>query len=171
MLARCSIEHAPEILAIFNEAIATSTALYDYEPRTLASMGKWFETKESGNFPVIGSFAADGSLAGFATYGTFRAFAGYKYSVEHSVYVRADKRGHGLGKILLAAIIQAAHDQDYHVLIGGIDSANHGSIHLHLQAGFSHCATIKEAGYKFGAWRDLLFYQLILPTPQVPVER
>jgi L-amino acid N-acyltransferase YncA len=171
MLARCSIEHAPEILAIFNEAIATSTALYDYEPRTPATMEKWFETKEAGNFPVIGSFAADGSLSGFATYGTFRAFAGYKYSVEHSVYVRSDQRGQGLGKILLAEIIQAAQDQDYHVIIGGIDSANHGSIHLHLQAGFSLCATLKEAGFKFGTWRDLLFYQLILPTPHTPEER
>jgi len=171
MLAHCTLEHAPEILAIFNEAIATSTALYDYEPRTLATMEEWFETKRGGNFPVLGSFAADGSLSGFATYGTFRAFAGYKYTAEHSVYVRSDQRGHGIGKTLLAAIIQAAQAQDYHVLIGGIDSANHGSIHLHVQAGFSHCATIKQAGFKFGTWRDLVFYQLILPTPLTPVER
>lgn len=170
MLGRCTIAHAPEILAIFNEAIATSTALYDYEPRTSATMEQWFATKLAGNFPVIGSFAADGSLAGFASYGTFRAFAGYKYTVEHSVYVRSDQRGQGIGRVLLDAIIRCAQEQDYHVLIGGIDSANHGSIHLHLQAGFSLCATIKEAGYKFGAWRDLVFYQLILPTPQSPVE-
>jgi phosphinothricin acetyltransferase len=134
-------------------------------------MEKWFEAKRAGNFPVIGSFAPDGSLAGFASYGTFRAFAGYKYSVEHSVYVRNDQRGNGIGKSLLAAIIQAAQDQDFHVLIGGIDSDNHPSIHLHLRAGFSHCATIKQAGFKFGAWRDLVFYQLILPTPLAPVER
>jgi phosphinothricin acetyltransferase len=170
MLAKCNLRHAPEILAIFNDAIANSTALYDYQPRTAKYMEGWFEAKSRGNFPVIGAFDNDGALAGFSSYGIFRAFPAYRYSVEHSIYIRKDKRGQGLGKLLLAEIIKAAQQQEYHMLIGGIDSTNEASIRLHKSAGFSHCASIKQAGYKFGRWLDLEFYQLILPTPVHPKE-
>jgi len=109
-------------------------------------------------------------LAGFASYGPFRAFPAYKYSIEHSVYVEKQKRGQGLGKDLLAAVIEAAKKQDYHMMVGGIDSANQASIRLHLKLGFTLCASIKQAGFKFGRWLDLEFYQLVLPTPQQPNE-
>ncbi|HEX3797580.1 MAG TPA: GNAT family N-acetyltransferase [Verrucomicrobiae bacterium] len=170
VIAKCHFEHAPEILAIFNEAIANSTALYDYKPRTMKTMEAWFETKSRGNFPVLGIFDDSGELAGFSSYGSFRAFPAYKYSAEHSIYIRKDKRGLGLGKLLLEEIIQTAQCQDYHMLIGGIDSSNAASIRLHQSAGFSHCASIKQAGFKFGRWLDLEFYQLILTTPAHPNE-
>ena len=169
-ISACTFAHAPEILAIFNDAIANSTALYDYKPRTMAFMETWFEMRKTGNLPILGAFDDDGSLAGFGTYGPFRGFAGYKYTVEHSVYVHPAKRGRGLGKRLLLEVIAAAEKQDYHVLVGGIDSENATSIRLHLNLGFTHCASIKQAGYKFGRWRDLEFYQLILPTPAAPDE-
>lgn len=170
MIAPCSSAQAAEILAIFNEAIVSSTALYDYQPRTMETMQAWFATKEAGNFPVLGSFAADGSLTGFATLGAFRPFAGYKYTAEHSVYVRGDQRGQGLGRQLLTALIEAARQRDIHVLVGVVDAENAASIHLHRQAGFSHAGTIRQAGYKFGAWRDVAFYQLVLDTPAEPQE-
>jgi phosphinothricin acetyltransferase len=169
-IAECTFQQAPEILAIFNEAIANSTALYDYQPRTMANMEAWFDAKRHGKYPVIGAFADDGVLMGFASYGTFRAWPAYKYSVEHSVYVRKENRGHGLGKLLLGEIIEAAQKQEYHTIIGVIDSANQTSIHLHQSAGFSQCASIKQAGYKFGRWLDVVYYQLILPTPTHPTE-
>lgn len=169
-LAECTFEHAPEILEILNEAIVNSTAIYDYQPRTMANMETWFEAKQRGSFPVIGVFEDDGKLAGFASYGSFRAFPAYKYSVEHSIYVRKDKRGQGLGKLLLTEIIKLAQRQDYHTLIGVIDATNETSIRLHQQAGFAECASIKQAGYKFGRWLDVVYYQLILPTPAVPKE-
>lgn len=164
------MEQAPEILEIFNEAIMNTTGLYDYKPRTKEMMERWFETKQKGNHPVLGAFGDDGTLAGFASYGSFRAWPAYKYSVEHSIYVHHNQRGRGLGKLLLAALIEAATRQDYHTMIGGIDSANTASVRLHLRLGFTHCASIKQAGYKFGRWLDLEFYQLILPTPSLPVE-
>lgn len=167
----CTVDRAPEILAILNESIVNSTALYDYEPRTLEMMNAWFASKEKGNFPVLGAFDDEGALAGFASYGVFRAWPAYKYTVEHSVYVHRDKRGHGLGKKLLTALIVAAKRQDYHVMIGGIDSTNAASVQLHKSLGFTRCASIRQAGYKFGRWLDLEFYQLILPTPIAPVER
>jgi len=169
-IAECSFQQAPEILAIFNEAIATSTALYDYQPRTMANMEAWFAAKRSGKHPVVGGFDDDDRLTGFASYGTFRAWPAYKYSVEHSVYVKKENRGQGLGKRLLGEIVEAAQKQEYHTIIGVIDSANETSIQLHQSAGFTLCANIKQAGYKFGRWLDVVYYQLILPTPAHPTE-
>ncbi len=167
---QCAEAHAAEILAILNDAIVNSTALYDYKPRTPAMMASWWDAKQKGRYPVIGVVAADGKLEGFASYGAFRAWPAYKYSIEHSVYVRADCRGKGIGKFLLRALIETAKSQDYHMMIGGIDSANEASVRLHRALGFTHCASIRQAGFKFGRWLDLEFYQLVLPTPVNPVD-
>jgi L-amino acid N-acyltransferase YncA len=169
-LIRCDASFSDQILAIFNDAILNSTALYDYKPRTKESMVSWFETKKKGNFPVIGAVNEAGELLGFASYGTFRAWPAYKYSVEHSIYVAAEERGKGLGKLLLQEIIKIAREQNYHALIGGIDSQNAASIHLHKRFGFQHAGTIRQVGYKFRRWLDLEFYQLILDTPARPMD-
>ena len=162
--------HSAAILAIFNDAIANSTALYDYRPRAPETMITWFEAKAKGRYPVIGVEDDSGTLMGFASYGPFRAWPAYKYTIEHSIYVDARFRGRGLGRILLTEIIAAAQGQDYHVMVGGIDAANAVSIKLHETQGFSHCGTVKHAGFKFGRWLDLAFYQLILRTPATPVD-
>jgi len=162
--------HSAAILAIFNDAIANSTALYDYRPRAPESMVTWFEAKAKGRYPVIGVEDDSGTLMGFASYGPFRAWPAYKYSVEHSVYVDARFRGRGLGRVLLREIVAAAQGQDYHVMVGGIDTANAVSIKLHESLGFNHCGTVRQAGFKFGRWLDLAFYQLILRTPAEPVD-
>ena len=165
-----SQRHSAPILAIFNEAIANSTALYDYKPRTPESMVGWFEAKAKGRYPVIGIEDDAGTLAGFGSYGAFRAWPAYKYSVEHSIYVDSRFRGHGHGRVLLEALVSAAVRQDYHVMVGGIDAANAVSIRLHERMGFTHCGTIAQAGFKFGRWLDLAFYQRILATPAAPVD-
>ncbi len=167
-LTRCDASYADQILAIFNDAILNSTALYDYKPRTKESMGQWFENKRKGSFPVIGAVDDSGELLGFGSYGTFRAWPAYKYSVEHSIYVAAPHRGRGLGKILLQETVNSAREQNYHVLIGGIDSQNTVSIRLHKHFGFEHAGTIRQVGFKFGRWLDLDFYQLVLGTPERP---
>jgi len=162
--------HAEAILAIFNEAIANTTALYDYRPRTKEKMAAWFDTKLKGDYPVLGIENEAGELMGFASYGAFRAYPAYKYTVEHSVYVAAPFRGQGLGKALLKEIIAAAGRQDYHTLIGAIDAGNAASIALHEELGFLNCGTVRQAGFKFGRWLDLVFYQLLLATPEKPVD-
>jgi L-amino acid N-acyltransferase len=170
-LIECTYEgHAEQILAIFNEAIITSTALYDYKARTIENMANWFKAKESGAYPVIGMVDDAGTLLGFASYGSFRAWPAYKYSIEHSVYLHKDHRGKGLGKTLMLALIERAQAQQYHIMVGGIDAANATSIALHEKLGFTHSGTIKQAGFKFGRWLDLAFYQLMLPTPHKPTD-
>jgi L-amino acid N-acyltransferase len=162
--------HAEAILDIFNEAIVNSTALYDYQPRQPESMVSWFKAKEIGNFPVIGAIDESDRLLGFATYGTFRNWPAYKYSIEHSVYIHPDYRRQGIGFALMQQLILAATEQQYHTMIGGIDMTNTSSIALHEQLGFKHTGTIEHAGFKFGRWLDLGFYQLLLETPIEPVD-
>jgi len=167
----CSCErHGESILQIFNEAILHTTAVYDYRPRSSETIRSWLETKHRGGLPVIGIEDEGGELLGFATYGSFRDRPAYKYSVEHSVYVRSDRRRKGLGAALLTTLVDAARAQDRHVMVGGIDVENVASIALHRKLGFSYSGTIRHAGYKFGRWLDLAFYQLILDTPARPVE-
>src|SRR5258708_5620517 len=120
-------------------------------------MKTWFEAKRKGHYPVLGVEDSSGQLLGFASYGAFRAWPAYKYSVEHSVYVDARFRGRGVGRLLLEQIIQAAQRKDYHVLIGGIDTANQPSIALHESLDFTLCGTIRQVGFKFGRWLDLAF--------------
>jgi phosphinothricin acetyltransferase len=170
-LVACSLaEHGAAILEILNDAIVSSTALYDYRPRELSSMTAWFAAKQLGQFPVWGALDDAGKLLGFASYGTFRAWPAYKYSVEHSVYVARAARGRGIGKTLMQRLIRSATEQQLHALIGGIDAANAESVAFHESLGFVHAGTIKQAGFKFGRWLDLAFYQLLLSTPEAPVD-
>lgn len=167
----CSLDrHGPAILAILNEAIVSSTALYDYRPRPPESMDSWFAAKRKGAFPVIGFEDADGTLMAFGSYGSFRAWPAYKYCVEHSVYVHRDHRGRGLGRRVMQELLARARAQGLHALIGAIDSANAGSIALHESLGFTRVGLFPQIGFKFGRWLDVAFYQRLLETPAQPVD-
>lgn len=164
-------QHGDAVLAIFNDAILNTTALYEYHPRTPAFVEAWFRTKRDGNFPILGLVDdASGRLMGFASYGPFRPHAAYRYSVEHSVYVDRDFRQRGVARCLMQALVARAEAQQYHTLVGGIDASNAASIALHEGLGFTHAGTVRQAGYKFGRWLDLAFYQRVLRTPETPVE-
>ncbi len=170
-MIQCTEErHAAAILEILNHAIIHSTALYDYKPRPASAMKDWFAAKRHNAFPVLGMEDEQGRLLGFASYGTFRAWPAYKYSVEHSIYVHHERRGLGLGGKLLASLIEEAGARNVHTMVGGIDAANEASIALHEKLGFQPAGIVKEAGYKFGRWLDLAFYQKILNSPTHPTE-
>ncbi len=162
----CAERHLPAIREILNDAIVHTTALWDEEPRTMPTIVQWFEQRKRGGFPVLGIELADGSLAGFATYGPFRSQCGYRFTVEHSVYIEKSQRGRGHGHALMRALINIARANGIHMLVGAIDAANEGSCRFHRALGFTHCGTIREAGFKFGRWLDLDFYQLILRAPE-----
>jgi L-amino acid N-acyltransferase YncA len=164
----CSDADKKPILDIINHAIIHTTALYDYEPRGIESMDAWFETKRRGGFPVVGLYDPERTLLGFGTYGSFRNWPAYKYSVEHSIYIKDGERGKGHGKRILQNLVERAEAQGYHTLIAGIDSENTVSIKLHEKLGFNAAGTILQVGYKFGRWLDLVFMQKVLLTPRNP---
>ena len=157
------------ILAIYNHAIETTTAVFDYRPHTLQMRRDWLHSKRSANCPIVVA-VNNAEVVGFATYGPFRAWPAYKYTVEHSVYVHRDHRGKGTGMALMKNLIATAREQQFHVMVGGIDADNRTSIAMHEKLGFVHAGTVRHAGYKFGRWLDLAFYQLLLETPLWAVE-
>ena len=170
-IVACDYEHhASAVLAILNDAIVSSTALFDYKPRSPESMVEWFRVKQAHSFPVLGALTEGGELMGFATYGTFRAWPAYKYTIEHSVYVQRDHRRKGVARELMRRLVATAEEQGYHVMVGGIDATNSASIALHVELGFKPAGVIHDAGFKFGRWLDLAFYELRLRTPAAPVD-
>lgn len=163
-------QHGTAILAILNEAIVHSTALYDYEPRSERQLAEWFDLKTSNGFPILGMVDTNERLLGFATYGSFRAWAAYKYTVEHSVYVHVDHRGRGIGSRLLTRLIEKATERQLHAMVGVIDAQNDASLALHRKHGFETTGTLRQVGYKFGRWLDVVLCQKLLPTPRTPHE-
>lgn len=151
----------PAILEIYNDVILTTTTVYSEEPYTLQMRLDWFNERKQAGFPIIIAEQA-GILVGFATYGKFRIWPCYRFTVEHSVYIHKDSRGQGIGKILLQEIISLAKSAGMHALIAGVDSENDISLQFHLQFGFTQVAHFKEVGFKFNHWLDLIFLEMIL---------
>ena len=149
------------MLDVYNDAILKTTSVYQEETHTLEMRRKWFGEKQQAGLPVLVAHVND-EFAGFSSYGPFRNWPGYRYTVEHSVYVTTGFRGKGVGKKLVKALIEHARQQNIHVMIAGIDAAGKASIGLHLSLGFKEVACFKEVGFKFGRWLDLKFFELIL---------
>lgn len=149
------------ILEIVNYNILNTTSIYDYEPRTLAQQTAIFEEKKTNNFPLL-VIEIDQEIAGFGTFGTFRFKEGYKFTVEHSVYVSVKHQGKGLGKLLLSQLIETAKKQKRHTMIAVIDAENQNSVTFHEQFGFETVGLMKESAFKFNKWLDTVFMQLLL---------
>jgi L-amino acid N-acyltransferase len=147
-----------ELVAIYNEVLATSTAIFTDVPSTLAERREWWRARCAQHYPVLVAHDGD-AVAGFASFGDFRTWPGYRHSVEHSVHVRADARGRGVGTQLLGALLGRAAALGKHVMIGGVDGANTASIRFHERLGFEQAGRLREVGFKFGRWLDLVFLQ------------
>ena len=151
----------PGILAIFNDVIATTTAVYREQPVTLEERKSWMESRVSQGYPVL--VARDGKhVVGFASFGEFRAWPCYSNTVEHSVHVRSDVRGQGIGRSLLEALLLRAQRLGKHVIVAGIDADNAVSRRLHARLGFEEVGRFREVGRKFDRWLDLVFMQRLL---------
>ena len=157
------------ILAIYNDAILTTTAIYDYRPHTLSDRKEWLDKKTAAGIPVF-VFEQDGHVIGYATYGPFRDFPAYKYSAEHSIYVHKDQRHLRVGTQLMQALMEVLNQKGYMTLIGAIDADNEASCRMHEKMGFQLVGTIEKAGYKFGRWLTLQFYRYELKGPAMPTE-
>ena len=152
---------AETIIAILNYYIANSTALYDYELRTLKQQQIIFDEKLKKGFPVIVAIIED-SVVGFGYYSEFRFREAYKFTVEHSVYVMPNEHGKGIGKVIMENLIDLAKSQKLHTMIAVIDSENQNSVAFHEQFGFKTVGIIKESGFKFERWLHSVIMQLIL---------
>jgi phosphinothricin acetyltransferase len=151
----------PSLLEIYNEVIANSTAVFSDQPVTLEERERWLQARHADGFPVL--VAVDGDeVVGFGSFGPFRTWPGYLSTVEHSVHVRADRRGGGIGSLLLAELIERARALGKHVIIAGIEAENAASMRLHARLGFEPVARLSEVARKFDRWLDLVFMQLTL---------
>ena len=159
----------PAILAIYNHAIINTTAVFAYRPHTLAMRREWLREKQAAGLPVLVA-VLDDDVVGFATYGPFRQWPAYKYTIEHSVHVAERAWRRGVGRALMTALLADARRRDYHAVIGGVGAENVASLRLHESLGFVEVAHFREVGYKFGRWLDLKFLQLLLATPGQPTE-
>jgi phosphinothricin acetyltransferase len=151
----------PGLLAIYNEVIAASTAVFTENPVTLEDRLQWWRARIALGYPVLVARDESG-VAGFSTFGDFRAWPGYRFTVEHSVHVRVDCRGKGVGARLVQELFPRAAALGKHVMVAGIDAANTPSLRFHERLGFEHTGLLKQVGFKFGRWLDLAFMQRYL---------
>ena len=157
----------PAILDIYNHAVLHSTCTADYEPHTLAMRVEWFAQRTEKGFPVFVAEQTDtAQIAGWSAYGPYHSRIGYRFTVENSVYVDHERRGQGVGKLLLAPLIEHATANGFHSIIASIDGKNEASIRLHAGFGFERVGHFKEAFTKFGQWLDLVYMQKSLSSPQ-----
>jgi len=150
----------PAILAIYNDAVENTTAIWNEKPADLANRKAWFAERTGKGFPVL--VAERDGVIGYGSFGDFRPFDGYRVTVEHSVYVAKEARGQGAGEALLAALVAEAKRMQKHNMIGGIDASNAPSIALHVKFGFEEVGRMPGVGEKFGRPLDLVLMQKVL---------
>ena len=149
------------IVGIYNEVIANSTAVFANLPVTVDERRRWWQARTAQGYPVLVAHDEQGVVA-FGSFGDFRAWPGYRFTVEHTLHVRADARGRGIGTRLLRALIERASALGKHVMIAGIDADNAASIRIHERFGFTRAGRLCEVGHKFDRWLDLVFLQRTL---------
>ncbi|MFO1171132.1 MAG: N-acetyltransferase family protein [Hyphomicrobiaceae bacterium] len=148
----------PQILDITNDVIANSTAIYFDDPLTLDNRRQWFSDRETLGYPVLVA-EEGGHVLGFSSFGDFRPWPGYRFTVEHSLLVRDGHRGKGIGEKLVKGLWPIAAKLGKHMIIAGVDAENEGSIRFHERLGFAKTAHLKEVGFKFGRRLDLVLLQ------------
>lgn len=152
----------PGILAIYNDAVLTTTATYDYEPRTLEHREGWFDDHERTNFPIFVAEDSSGRIVGWSALNRYHDRMGFRFTTENSVYVAADRRGRGLGALLLAPLIPAAKERGLRAIIAAIDATNTASIRLHTKFGFEQVGLFKQVGFKFDRWLDVTYMERLV---------
>lgn len=152
----------PGILEIYNDAVLHTTATYDYEPRTLEHRTQWFEERQRDKYPIFVAIDDAGRVVGWSALNPYHARMGYRFTSENSVYVAADARGKGNGKLLLAPLIEGAKARGLHAIIAVIDATNEASIRLHVAFGFEKVGYFREVGFKFERWLDVVYMEKLV---------
>jgi phosphinothricin acetyltransferase len=155
---------AAAIGELLNDEIRHTTANWNDAPKTRAEISAWIKGKKVDGYPLLVARPPDSKdgVLGYASYGSFRAAAGYRFTVEHSVYVARGARRLGIGEALLGEIVARAREAGLHVMVGGVEAENEASLALHRKLGFVEVARMPDVGRKFDRWLTLVFMQLIL---------
>ena len=160
-LRAAQVSDAEAIAVIYNYEVETSTATFDLVPRSIEAQREWI-TARSGAFSALVADDSAAGVIGFAALSTYRDRAGYRTTVENSVYVHRDHQRRGVGKLLLSALLDVARDSGFHTVIARIDSQSSGSLALHESLGFVVVGVERQIGRKFGRWLDSVIMQKIL---------
>lgn len=156
-----TMDDAEAIRAIYNDAVLNTTAVFDYTAREPQAQRDWLQMKADQTLPVLVAEDA-GTVLGYASYGPFRPWPAYLYTVENAIYIAPEQRGKGIGTQLLTPLLQIAKERGLRTMIAGITADNAASLRLHEKLGYSHAGLIREAGWKFERWLDLVFLQRML---------
>jgi phosphinothricin acetyltransferase len=162
-ISAAAVSDVPAITAIYNRVIETSAAVFSERPVAEDDRREWLEARRARGFPVLVARDA-GEAVAFATYGDFRAWPGYRTTVEHSVHVAESHRRRGLGRRLVEALLEHATNAGLHVMVAGVDADNEASLALHEALGFRRVAHLPEVARKFDRWIDLVLLQRVLGT-------
>lgn len=162
------------VTAIQNSLIATTSYEWRSDPHTVEERAEWLADKQRSGWPVLVAVDDRSSeVVAVAYYGDFRDSArwpGYRTTVEHTVHVRDDQWGRGVGRSLMEALMERARTQGKHVMVGGIDGTNEDSLRFHARLGFTEVARMPQVGVKLGRWLDLVLVQRVLDEGVPPDE-
>jgi L-amino acid N-acyltransferase len=150
------------IRAIYNYYVEHSTCTYQLEPETHAEREAWLAAHGPAHPVLVAELAGD--IVGWGALSPYHSRCGYRLTVEDSVYVRHDRHRRGIGRSLLAELIEQARVLGHHTVIAGVSADQPASLALHQQFGFIQVARLREVGYKFGRWLDVIYLQLMLGT-------
>lgn len=151
----------PAITAIYNEVILHSTAVFNDAPVSEEDRVGWWRARVAQGYPVL--VAEDGeNVLGFATFGDFRPWPGYRFTVEGTIHIAAGARRSGVGAALLDVLVERARTMGKHVMVAGVDASNVASLQFLERSGFERVGHLREVGYKFEQFLDLIFLQYTL---------
>ncbi len=157
------------ITEIYNDAVLNTTAVWNEKTVDEDNRRAWLSAHEEKDYPVLVAVDEQDEVLGYATFDDWRNWEGYRFTVEHSVYIHASVRGQGVGTYLMKELIERARAANKHVLVAGISADNIVSIKLHERLGFENVGTLNQVGVKFGNWLDLTFLQLRLNDEAAPL--
>lgn len=164
LIRRARREDCAAILAIYNQSVLTTTASYDFEPRTLEHRLAWFDDHVRHEYPVFVA-ELDGRVIGWSSLSRYHDRPGYRFTAENSIYVAATHQGRGIGRQLMPPLLDGARERGLHTLIAAIDASNAVSLGLHARFGFVECGRFREVGHKFERWLDVVYMQYFVPAP------
>jgi len=146
---------------IYNHYVTNSVCTYQEVPSTADERRRWFDAHGPNHAIIVAEL--DGQIVGYGSLSSFHQRSGYRFTAENSVYVRHDLLGRGIGGELLAELIRRARSLGYRAIIAAVDSEQESSFRLHERSGFVRCGHLKQIGFKFGRWLDVIYLQYLLP--------